>query len=172
MIICSYPSVRPLRKISGNHLTLRNKRLYMWPLSVGYQQQVISVNSSHGTNHRHEQQLLGYTVQRTGNNHGTPIAMHGVACSQLSSTIHWNILSQSLSWKQQILLLAIVSCLYTSHRRDGERTIRHHWRIFSPPFECCHGTISSSAKALYWYRDYKCLAEGKFLVITSPLTII
>ena len=111
-------SVRPLRKVSGNDLTSRLQRLYLGPWCVGSQNQAISVNGSHGTSYRHKRQLLGQTVQKTGDNGH----LHVVGCRQLSSLIQEKILSQSssLNFRQQILLFA--SQLHACGWRDSKQT--------------------------------------------------
>ena len=47
-------SVCPLRKVGRSDLTLRHKRLYLWPSSIGSYNKAISVNASFGTSYRHE----------------------------------------------------------------------------------------------------------------------
>ena len=101
-------SVCLLWKVSRNDLTSTCKRPHLQQLSVRSQNQVISVNGSHDTNYRHEYQLFGWTIQKTGNN----VHLHVVACSQLGSSIDGKILSQSLSWTQ---LVDYVSGVLPSH---------------------------------------------------------
>ena len=110
------PSVCPLRKVSGNYLTSRHKRLYLWPWSIGSQNKAISVNGNHGTSYRHKRQLLGQTVQKTGDNRH----LHVVGYRQLSSLIQEKILLESSSCRQQILLF--VSWLHTCRSQDGKQT--------------------------------------------------